>query len=604
MGGVFAAVFLVCPVFAEVIPTTASTQAIAIPVVSTESVAPSQISESTAAAPASSTYSVSGSTSDAASSDAEEKSIAAGIEYFKKMLMQRKGIGQKGKTVSPVSRSSEGTDDGTVSLSIEDVIADAVFTNSAVTKARLDWLGSLHGAKAPWGDFEPDIVGEMKHDDVNRENTTLEVLQQNGHQLYIQKADTYKLGLEGKVPTGATYNVGYTVTDDRDNLLTNSAANLLAQSNAFAGVTVTQPLFKGAWFGSPLAKVRVGALERGAAFHTYRAVLMKTLYDVETAYWTLAFAEEKNRVADESVEIAQRLVKDGEERVKTGKMSQLELVEARAGLADRLGNQDDSRQELLDAVSRLKLLMSNYRVKPENEIRTETPLYDPVGEKPSAPGDVPLADTLQVQPDYLVKRFALEKEKAALDYQKDQRLPEVNLTGSYGYNGLGATEDEAWKKVNDKDHKTWSAGAEMRVPIFSGLQEHHALAAQRFKTQTAREDLNATEYEIAGARRILHRRVEALQSRIVNLRSVVDYRRKLLDSEIARFPAGKSNTHLIFDAEEKLSQSELSEAESRVHCREASLQLALVSGTLLAERGLESIDEGRPVLADILLQRP
>ena len=70
MGGVFAAVFLVCPVFAEVIPTTASTQAIAIPVVSTESVAPSQISESTAAAPASSTYSVSGSTSDAASSDA------------------------------------------------------------------------------------------------------------------------------------------------------------------------------------------------------------------------------------------------------------------------------------------------------------------------------------------------------------------------------------------------------------------------------------------------------------------------------------------------------------------------------------------------------
>jgi outer membrane protein TolC len=330
---------------------------------------------------------------------------------------------------------------------------------------------------------------------------------------------------------------------------------------------------------------------------------MKALYDAETAYWTLSFAEEKNRVADESVEIAKRLVKDGEERVKTGKMSQLELMEARAGLADRLGNQDDSRQELLDAISRLKLLMSSYKVKPESEIKTETPLYDPVAEKPAKSEEVPLEETLEIQPDYLAKRFALEKEKAALDYQKDQGLPELNLTGSYGYNGLGATNEEAWKRVNDRDHKTWSAGAEVRVPIFAGVQGRHS-AAQRFKTQTAREDLNATEYEIAGAGRILRRRVEALRGRIVNLRSVVDYRRKLLDSEIARFPAGKSNTHLIFDAEEKLSQAELSEAESRVHCREASLQLALVTGTLLAERGLESIDDGRPVLADILLQRP
>jgi outer membrane protein TolC len=548
---------------------------------------------------------VTGQSPELSPADDEAKSIAAGIEYFKKMLMQRKGMGRKEKKAAAARRAGEGTgEEGVVSLTIEYVIANAVFTNPSVTKARLDWLGSLHGAKAPWGDFEPDIVGEMKHDDVNRENTTLEMLQQSYHKLYIQKADTYKLGLEGKVPTGATYNVGYTVTDGRDNLLTNSADNLLEQSNAFAGVTVTQPIFKGAWFGSPLAKIKVGTLERGAAFHTYRATLMKTLYDAETAYWTLSFAEEKNRVADESVEIAKRLVKDGEERVKTGKMSKLELVEAQAGLADRLGNQDDSRQELLDAISRLKMLLASDRVQPESEIRTETPLYDPVAEQPAASEEVPLEETLEVQPDYLVKRYALEKEKTALAYQKDQRLPELNFTGSYGYNGLGATDEQAWKRVNDKDHKTWSAGAQVRVPLFSGVQEMHQLAAQRFKTRTALEDLRATEYEIAGSRRILRRRVESLRGRIVNLRSVVDYRRKLLDSEIARFPAGKSNTHLIFDAEEKLSQAELSEAESRVRCREASLQLALVTGTLLADRGLESIDEGRPVLADVLLQRP
>ena len=68
------------------------------------------------------------------------------------------------------------------------------------------------------------------------------------------------------------------------------------------------------------------------------------------------------------------------------------------------------------------------------------------------------------------------------------------------------------------------------------------------------------------------------RNRIENAVQVVDYRQRLLDVEFQRLHAGKSNTRIIFEAEERLSEAKQNALDSRVRHREAEMQFALVSG--------------------------
>ena len=519
----------------------------------------------------------------------------AGMEYFKQKLLKSKGIRvgkEKPSKRDLIAVEGEGP---VTNLTLESMIHDVVFYNPSVEKARLEWLSSLRVTRAAWGDYEPDFVGQFNYTKLNRENSVLESLQQGGALVFLQKRSEYKAGIEGKIFSGGAYNVGYTLADDNNNLTTNN------QYQSFSGVTLKQPLFKGAWFGSPLSKIKSAKMDRGIAFHNFRTKLISILYEAESAYWNLAFAEDKYRAAGESVDIARRLERNSREGVKTGKMSRLDAVEAQAGLASRLGSQADAKQELVDAMNRLKLILSSDKISNESWIRTATPIYESSEEEEKPIDEAFLKEVLMVQPNYLARRYELDKEEIDLKARKDQSLPEVNANGSFGYTSLGQNAEEAWRKLNLTNHETWSAGVEVKIPLLFGVEGRNMYAAEKLKREAAQENLKSTGYEIESSLRALSRRVKALRERIENARSVTEYRQKLLEAEFSRLDAGKSTSRLIFEAEEKLSEAKQFEFESWVRHREAATQFAVYSGALLARRGLETLNDTSPILSETIL---
>lgn len=483
-------------------------------------------------------------------------------------------------------------------MSLKEVMEKAIFYNPNVEKARLEWLASCQTSQASWGIYEPKLAGSYKRNDLKRENTTLESLQQAGNTQFSEKSDEYNLSIDGKSLSGANYNLGYSQTDSKNNL------TIFDESKAFAGVTVSQPLLKGAWFGAPWADVKINKTDRLIAFHDYRAKVMKTVYETESAYWNLAFMEEKHRIAIESVEIAKKLVRDGKERFRIGLMSQLDLDEAEAGLAIRLSNKADQMQELIEAVNRIKLLLSNNHISEDTWIQTITPLFIAAeqADEINKSNNVTPYEALKIQPDYLVRQYQLNRERISLNYEKNKKLPELNFNGSLGYNGFGRKASEAWRKITEKKQPTWSLGAKIEIPLFMGIQERNTLEASKLKKQMAEENLKAAEYEIISSVRSLRQRMEALRERITNAEKVINYRKRLLDAEFLRLQAGKSNVRIIYDAEEKLNEAKQSHLESILKYRETAMQFALVSGTLLHERGLEVMEDGKPMLSERLLR--
>jgi outer membrane protein TolC len=469
-------------------------------------------------------------------------------------------------------------------MRLEDVVQELLVNNPLVVSARLEWLASNRKAMAAWGSFEPDLVGGYKESNL-----------QSYASRYLEHKREYNVGVEGKVFTGANYNVGMSLLDIEHRVVPNE------QSQAFSGLSFTQPLLKGAWFGAQVAEIRIARIEMNTAYHNYRARLMNIVSDVESAYWNLAFAQMKYHFASESVDIAWKLVGDSKARLATGKMSEVDLVGAQAGLAFRLANQADSQRELLEAVTQLKILLSSERIRENDHIHAASELYVTGPELEAQPGDDSAdANLSSLQPDLLVKHYQLDKERVLLSVEKDRYLPQVNLKGSYGLTGTGTTGAMALQKYDETARVSWSGEIQLRAPIFLGIESRNLVAAEKFKIRSSEKELKAQKYELASSFRLIRQRIAALRDRILNAQNVVAFRKRLLDIELKRLDAGKSNYRQIYEIEEDLAKAKQWELESNVSYRESAALSAKVSGSLLRDLGLETFREGRPILIDKL----
>jgi outer membrane protein TolC len=486
-------------------------------------------------------------------------------------------------------------DDSKLELTLDAFIIDVVRYNPLVEEARLRWLISFRNAGAAWGDFEPEIVGSYEKSELQRENTAQQMFAQGFRPEFTEENEEYSVGVEGKIISGGTYRIGYSVNKIENNLSESP------EYKSFAGVSGEQPLLKGATHGAPLAVIRTAQRDFSIALHNYRKRLMITISDAEAAYWNFVFAQGKYHLATDSVGMARNFVKDAEERVKAGKMSELDLREVEAGLAIRLSHQSDSEQNVRDAETQLKLLLSQGIYDETQEIVAVDPLvFQPKKQDQKEERDASVEWALRAQPDYIILWEELEKQRIALGVRLDQRLPELNINGSYGLNGLGETVSESLSKLETRAFPAWSVGLEMRIPLLFGIRERNELAAARMERELAEKRLESAEYEIAKSINTLIQRIETLRKRMENIRTVVDYNEYLLDVELSRLDAGKSNSRIIYEAEEELRKSREAELEHMLRYREAVMQLALTRGSVLHEKELEQRENDQIFLSDSL----
>src|SRR6185437_14844016 len=89
------------------------------------------------------------------------------------------------------------------------------------------------------------------------------------------------------------------------------------------------------------------------AFQEYRRELMTAVGRGQAAYWNLYVAQQQVLFFEESLRTAQRILSDNQALLQAGKGSQLEVMEAQAGLGLRQAKLDDARQKAMEATNRL-----------------------------------------------------------------------------------------------------------------------------------------------------------------------------------------------------------------------------------------------------------
>jgi hypothetical protein len=205
-------------------------------------------------------------------------------------------------------------------------------------------------------------------------------------------------------------------------------------------------------------------------------------------------------------------------------------------------------------------------------------------------------EALSLHPDLLLRQHRLEQDRIRLTYSKNQALPQLDLQASYGYNGLGESASEAYDKVQESDFVSWSVGLQLRFPMGGGRRSLHELKASRLRSEQAEIGLEGTRIALANSLATNARRMSNNTEQARNYQQVASLNQVLLDTELARLEAGKSDSRKVLDTEEKLTEALDAEATSLTRCMVAQLEFELSTGALLKNRGLDPMTN--PLLMD------
>ena len=170
---------------------------------------------------------------------------------------------------------------------------------------------------------------------------------------------------------------------------------------------------------------------------------------------------------------------------------------------------------------------------------------------------------------------------------KNAKLPQLDLTGGYGFSGIGSSPGASLDRADDSDFPDWSVGLQFRMPIVEDRRAKHEHRAAELRKKATELGIENFGKELETTLRASVHSVSTYRENGARYQKVVEFNEKLLDSQIKSAEAGQADSRDVLEAEEDLFQVRVTGVGNAVRYRRALLELQMLSGVLLSDRGLD-----------------
>ena len=434
--------------------------------------------------------------------------------------------------------------------------------------------------EAEWAIFDPAFVAQFDAVDRRRPNTTQQSANLGFSALFNERNRTYQSALETLAPRGGRVRFGYTLSELNNNLNAGTFGN--GEFVSTFGLTLVQPLLRGAGKSVTMAGIRAAAINSDIGFQDYRRGMMEVLGRAEIAYWDLYEAQAQYQFALESLRLANELLRDSQKRLEVGKGTQLSAMQAEAGVALREATKLEASRRLGTARSRLLTFMGT---------RDRARLIE-VSDVPGYGGEEPSFATLwqsafEANPDFVALRKRAELDGLRVVVAKNAKLPQLDMTAGYGFSGIGSSPGASLDRANSDDFPDWSIGLQFRIPIMGDRRADHEHKAAQLRRKATELGMDNFGKELETTLRASVHSVGTYRENGQRYKKVVEFNLKLLDSQIKSAEAGQADSRDVLEAEEDLFQVRVTGVGNAVRYKRALLELQMLSGVLLSERGLD-----------------
>ncbi|MGH9409839.1 MAG: TolC family protein [Vicinamibacterales bacterium] len=206
--------------------------------------------------------------------------------------------------------------------------------------------------------------------------------------------------------------------------------------NTTLNVQFTQPLLRGFKIDATRAAILTNRLQEANDEISLTTTTESTEDSVRNAYWDLVYAIQAVEAAQSTLDLANTLVQQNQQRVEIGTLAPLDVTTARSQAAsDQLAVVQDEANVRTMELTLKQLIVSG----------TDDPLWtssiNPV-DRPAPTAqpidvDAAIARALKQRTDLQQSKNNLDSANINLKNQLDQTRPQLNLTASYGLAGLG-----------------------------------------------------------------------------------------------------------------------------------------------------------------------
>lgn len=390
----------------------------------------------------------------------------------------------------------------------------------------------------------------------------------------------------------ATFDIGYDqelisgtqLSLDLNNMRTRSNASPLIQGfnpsfDSVAEVTVTQPLLKGFGIIVAQADFLIAKNNKLKSVQELAQNIIKILTEVKKSYYDLMYAREQYRVAKTSLERVENLYYINKEKYAKGIASNVDLLESESEVA---------RMEEAVAVAEGVMNNSEDKLKLVTNLVDDPALWNAritlIDELLYEKTDLKLTDEIlkafDHRPDYEAAKLDLKNKDISVVYYRNGMLPQMDLVGTYGLNGLGSSFGKDMGHIGGGHYPDWSVGVNFTMPLGSD-KERGQYRQSKLEKEQAIIGFKQLEHNIILQVRDAVRNVGVTYRMLEASRKSKEAEEKNYEAQETRFRAGLVSTLDIVIYQERLARAQVNYAKSVIGYNTALIELAKAEGMTL-----------------------
>ena len=324
-----------------------------------------------------------------------------------------------------------------------------------------------------------------------------------------------------------------------------------------------------------------------------KLAMLKTVGDVVKSYWGLVGAVETVKVADESLRNAERLLQINETRQRIGTAADIEVLQAKAGVAVRQSEWIGTTTRSADASDMLKqalvmqdgdlfsksIIVPTDRPNPSNAGLFDFSNYD-------ASLDASVQRALANRPEITMSDMELANAQLEVYKSRNEMLPQLDVVGMYGQGGRDNSLHDAFQGIWSKDNFSWSIGMEGAVAINNRAARGMNTRA-RITERQSEERRKQTEIALQTAVHVAARNVKTSQILVESNRQAVRLQEANVTAEEKRLRLGVTTSFQVLRIQEDLTAARLQELRALISYETALVDLQIAEGTLLDNLGIK-----------------
>jgi outer membrane protein len=429
--------------------------------------------------------------------------------------------------------------------------------------------------------------------------------------------DTYNGGLAQSIPWGGG-SASLTLLNTRN---TTNSQNILYNPyyNTNWSAVYTQPLLRNFRTDSNRRTIQVSKLNRDISDVQLRATITNTVSNVRNAYWDYVFAVQSVDVAQQSVDLANRLVQDNQTRVEVGTMAPIDVITAQSQAATAKQNLVAAQSTMRTAELVLKRLIVNGTQDANWNVQidpTDRPDFAPL----AIDIEAAVRRALSERTDLQIVKKDVQMNDVTLKYLQDQLKPQADLVGTYGVFGLGGyqlTYPEGSTGVNRVPNGSIPGGyldalgtmfgrgcpssntsanpftCNPRWTIQLNLSYPLGLSSQQASVARARVQLNQVQaqtrqVELQIATDVTTAAVTAQSNaeRVQAAQAARELAQKTLEAEQSKFEVGMSTNYNVILTQRDLATAQTNELQAILNYRKSLVELERLQQTTLQSQSI------------------